>query len=129
MKKLFCLVIFCCSLTIVKAQTEDEWFKKYDGQQDWVAKNYIWLIDFIKWKPVNKMKTYIIKDIKATFLLLSPDDIRQLNIDGIYYCSVKHDDMFQLWNLYYPEVSKETWDTYCKGFIGLLNFDGFITKQ
>lgn len=128
MKYLFCLVVFFYSLSTVKAQSEDEWFKKYDGEPDWVANNYVWLIDFIDWKPVKKMKPYDIKDIKATFLLISPSDIRQLNLDGIYYCSAKHDDMYQLWNLYYPKVSKENWDKYCRGFIGLLNFDGFITK-
>lgn len=130
MKYLFWLIFFCYSSTSIKSQskTEDDWFKKYSGEVDWEAKNYIGLIDFIGWKPVKAMKQYDVKDVKATFLLLSAPQIRQMNMDGTYYCSYKHEEMYQLWNLYYPKISQEYWDKYCKGFIALLSFDGFPIK-
>lgn len=86
------------------------------------------LIDGIKFKPIKNAKNYSTRDMKAALLSFNSDDINQMNITSNYYCSVKHEEMYQLWNLYYPTINKSFWDKYCKGLIALMDMDGFIIR-
>ncbi|MBO9204852.1 MULTISPECIES: hypothetical protein [Niastella] len=126
---IFLLISFCCINTLIaQSKSEDEWAKIY-RPQEWKATDYVALIDSIKFKPMKNMKNHSVRDIKAAILSLNSDDIRQMNITGSYYCSVKHEEMFQLWNLYFPPISKSFWNINCKGLITLMDLDGYIIKQ
>ena len=98
-------------------------------QDDWKATDYTMFIDTIKFKPVKEFKNYSIKDIKTAILSLGQTEIRQMNITGNYQCQTRNEENFEIWKLYYPRVSKEMWNKYCKGFIALMDLDGFIYHQ
>ncbi len=100
---------------------------KFFQQKEYTALLYSDALDSIKFKPVNRLKGVSVKEIKAGILKLSSDDIRQLNITGNYYCSVKNEEMFRLWNLYYETVSKEMWKTHCKVYILIMDLDGVLS--
>jgi hypothetical protein len=122
------LGVFCIIGANAQTNKNENQLSEIYRPQIWKATDYINLIETIQFKPIKNAKNYSIRDIKAALLTFNSDDINQMNITGSYYCSVKHEEMYQLWNLYYPTINKSFWDTNCKGLIALMDFDGFIIK-
>ncbi len=127
MKKRLMFMFFCFSGLCLNAQkTEDEYKEIYNKYQ-WSASDFVNTLDTMiirgDFKFVKRLKNFDIKSIKATILNMGVDAVRQMNIDGWYYCSVKHEDCFKLWNLYYPRLNRTIFDSYCKGLVYLMILD------
>lgn len=109
-----------------------QWDNYYDRtpsgiKDNFQASDFIKIIDFVGYSP---LVAYIKGDVnlfKRLLLALEFADLRQMSITGNFYSrSKKHDDYFQLYNLNYKKISKETWDRYCPYLIPLMEIDGTI---
>lgn len=126
----FSVIIF---LNVSAQKTESE-YKEYYRQFDWRASDLVsamdTLIKYTDFKFVKNLKNSDMKSVKASILNLQPDAIKQINIDGWYFCSVKHEDLFNLWNLYYKKIDRKGFESYCVIMMFLMNIDGvFISKN
>lgn len=126
----FALIFF---LNVSAQKTEAE-YKEYYRQYEWSASDLVSALDTLiihaDFKFVKRFKNSDIKSVKATILNLSPDAIKQVNISGWYFCSVKHEDLFNLWNLYYKKLDRKSFENYCVIMMFLMEIDGvFITKN
>lgn len=106
----------------------DKWYDTYKTVE-YTAFDYIHLFDTLQFKFVKneKLKGVDATTIKAVFLQTSIEALRQMNRDGNYYCSLRHDEYYELWNIYYPKISKPFWDQNCKGLVILMSLDEIVT--
>jgi hypothetical protein len=54
--------------------------------------------------------------------------LKQLNISGWAICEYKPIDNFDTYNYYYSDISRYTFDTYCKELNALMILDGVIKQ-
>lgn len=110
------------------AQKTEAEYKEYYRQFNWSASDLVaaldTLIKYTDFKFVKDLKNSDIKSVKATILNLQPDALKQINIDGWYYCSTKHEDLFNLWNLYYKRIDRNGFENYCVIMMFLMKIDG-----
>ena len=98
---------------------------------EWNASKLVDFIDLIDYKPKNRFEGIPLDKLKSTILILSPETIKQMNINAWNYDKYKYDDCFRLWNLSYPDnkATKEKYEKYTYGFIMLLIIDGFLETR
>ncbi|ASS47860.1 MAG: hypothetical protein A3D31_18460 [Candidatus Fluviicola riflensis] len=97
-----------------------------DYYKDISASQIVSVIDKVGFSP-----TKITKDVKAfkiVILQLGTNEIKQVNIDSWWLCNNRKDDNFTIYNMLYKEVTKETFDLYCKELISLMVCDGTATQ-
>lgn len=123
LKNSLTVISFLCSINFVFSQTKPDpkWADKY-YEQELKGIDLVRLIDEYSFKPF--LLTNDLKKFKTVLLQLSPQAYQQINIDSWYLCSTKHDDYFELWNMYYTKISKSVWDEKCKGLMALMCIDG-----
>lgn len=83
-------------------------------------------MDACGFKPINITTDY--RKFRSIILQLSERAFTQFNIDTWYLCSYKHEENFQIYNMYYKQVSKSYYDENCKGLINLMIVDGTIKQ-
>jgi hypothetical protein len=133
--KIFIALLLAISINFsLKAQIKSETeYSEIYRTQVYTASNYNDLIDYlitnISFKFVRKLKDLSIRDIKGAIINMGSAAITQMNIDGQYNCVKRHEDIFNLWNLYYPKITMETWDNICKGAIPLMELDGVLITR
>ena len=132
------VVLVSCFLTLlslcVSAQNSEAEYKVFYGNSEWSASDLIkgldTLIKYTDFKFVKDLKNLDIRTVKATVLNLLPNDIKQVNIDAWYFCSVKNEDLFNLWNLYYNKINRKSFENYCVLMSFIMVMDGvLITKN
>lgn len=69
-----------------------------------------------------------LKDFKKIILQFDDADIRQLNISSRYLCTEKHNDNFEIWNMFYKRISKSFYYDNCEQLIALMILDGTIKQ-
>lgn len=99
--------------------------KKYDDIE-FNALKVVQVMDACGFKPINITTDY--KKFKSLILQLSERAYTQFNIDTWYLCSYKHEENFQIYNMYYKQVSRGFYDENCKGLITLMIVDGTIKQ-
>lgn len=97
---------------------------KYDDK-DFNGLKVVQTIDIIGFKPIRVKD---IKQFKSVLLQLSDKAYTQLNIDTWYLCSYKHEEYFQIYNMYYKAITKNLYDDNCKALITLMLVDGTIKQ-
>ncbi len=65
---------------------------------------------------------------RSLVLQLDNQTIQQLNIDTWWLCSQKHEENFQIYNMYYKPISKVYFDANCKELIALMEIDGTVIQ-
>lgn len=124
--------LVCFALNLHAQTKNSEERAKVYRSETWKATNYInfltSLTNNLNFKPVGILKGQDSNAIKTVLLSLSEEEIKQLNITGEYYCSVRHDESHLLWEIKYFKVPKDIWDKYCKAFVALMEIDGTLRK-
>lgn len=123
MKYLLILILTGIFSFQTKAQKTESEYSDYYGQHELTASNFVDALDNLKQAGyifVKALKDTDIKTIKAAILNMPVAAVKQMNITGQYYCSVKHEDCFKLWNLYYKSMSRENFDSYCVPLIFIM---------
>ena len=128
MKKVIFFIILLISLLQLKAQDTkpNPYGDKYDDKE-FNALKVVQVIDACDFKPI--MITTDIKQFKSLVLQLSDKAYIQYNISTWYLCSYKHEENFQIYNLYYKPVSKPFYDENCKALITLMLIDGTVKRS
>ncbi len=108
----------------------DSYYDNYPSniEKAFNASDFIAIIDLTKFNPrtVSMFKGDV-NLLKKTLYALDFPSLRQMSITGNFYSrSKKHDDYFNLYNLTYTKINKETWDKYCPYLIPLMEVDGLI---
>jgi len=86
-------------------------------------------IDLIAFKPVKLLKQFKGVDLKKFIYYANEQStLRQLNIDARYLCRNKKEENYEVYNLYYKKISKDTYDLYCKEINILMEMDGVIAQ-
>jgi hypothetical protein len=98
---------------------------KYDDK-DFNGLKVVQVIDASGFKPIKL--TTDIKQFKSVLLQLSQRAYTQMNIDTWYLCSYKHEEYFQIYNMYYKTVTRSFYDDNCKALIALMLTDGTIKQ-
>jgi hypothetical protein len=125
MKQSILIVLFTltCLSTFSQSKVDPKWSEQY-YKEEWSASSLSKLIDVVKFKPVSSVyKGADMKFFKVAILQLNQPDIEQMNRDAWYLCSTKHDDYFEVWNMFYSKITKEYWDKNCKGLVALMCLD------
>jgi hypothetical protein len=115
-------------LTFILFSQSDEnkgWSKKY-YEKNLSSTLVIKIMDECGFVPAKQTKD--VRDFKSTILQLSDKAFDQINIDTWYLCSNKHEENFQIFNMYYKKVTKEYYDTNCKALIALMLLDGTVRQ-
>lgn len=99
--------------------------KKYDDTE-FNALKVVQVMDACGFKPISITTDY--RKFRSIILQLSERAFTQFNIDTWYLCSYKHEENFQIYNMYYKQVSKSYYDENCKGLITLMIVDGTIKQ-
>ena len=86
-------------------------------------------IDLLEFKPIKLMKQFKGIDLKK-FIYYANEEatLRQLNIDARYLCRNKKDENYEIYNLYYKKISRQTYDSYCKEINILMEMDAVISQ-
>lgn len=86
------------------------------------------LLKYTRFQFVGNMKSIDIKKIKFILLNMTEAEIRQMNIDSKYSCEVKQEDYFKLWNLYYVNLTRSSFNNYCWVCTFIMRIDGIISN-
>ena len=96
--------------------------------QDFQGRDFIKIIDEVGFVP--RKNSYFNGDLnllKRLLLALDFTSLKQMSIDGDFYCRTrKHDDYFELYNLYYKNINESTWVNNCPWLIILMSLDDLI---
>ena len=101
----------------------------YYSRDDVTKYDLVKTIDLVNFKPVGELKNVSIKIFKTAILQPGSDNlIKQINIDGRASCSNDFNECYELWNLYYENVSKSFFKKRCIELTFLLDMDGIIKR-
>jgi hypothetical protein len=139
--KNFNLVYFTiiCLVITIKASGQSQfpdidpiWDTYYDRYPSGIENNYK-AVDFIRiieathFIPQGTLLRNDVQLLKKGLLMFDVAALRQMMMTGNYYSrTYKHDDYFELYNLYYSKISSETWIKYCPYLIPLMDLDGVL---
>jgi hypothetical protein len=84
------------------------------------------VIDESGFKPIKITQNTI--TFRSLVLQLDNQTIQQLNIDTWWLCSEKHEEYFQIYNMYYKPVTKAYYGANCKELIALMEIDGTVIQ-
>lgn len=84
----------------------------------------------IGFKPIKYLKDLDSNKTIQIFNSIEADTpmLKQLNIDSWFYCDFKKIDNFSTYNYYYQDISRSTFDKYCKEINALMMLDGVINQ-
>ena len=119
---LFILLII--SFQLLAQELKPNPFGEKYNDPNFEAMKVIKVIEPSGFKP-RKMTTDM-NEFKSIILQLSSRAYTQLNIDSWYLCSFKHEEYFEIYNVYYKYVPKYYYDENCKALITLMLLDGTI---
>lgn len=111
---------------------DPKWDNYYNNDPSGIGRNYkgidfIKVIEFVDFKPQSQQLRKDVQLLKKALLIFDEADLNQMRITGSYFCrTFKHDDYFELYNLYYNKITKEVWDKYCPYLLPLMDLDGTI---
>jgi hypothetical protein len=114
---------------------DPKWDNYYDNYPSGIDNNYrssdfINVIDKVNFVPNMRELKGDQQLIKRVLLMLSPEDLDQMRSTGNYYSrTIKHYDYFELYNMTYNKISKETWDRYAPYLLPLMDIDGTVSLK
>lgn len=123
--KLFTVLLLCFGSVYAQETKPNPYGNKYDDK-DFNALKIVSVIDAAGFKPIKV--TTDLKQFKSALLQLSERAYTQINIDTWYLCSYKHEEYFQIYNMYYKTVTRTFYDENCKALIALMLIDGTIKQ-
>lgn len=138
MKKiiLILLIIIQCDFLYSQDYKEllsPEWDSFYNANPSGILENFqgsdfIKIIDNVEFIPRT---SYRLKGdvtlLKKVLLVFKFEILQTMSMTGEFYSRTKkHDDYFQLYNLTYKRISKDTWNRYCPYLIPLMEVDGLL---
>jgi hypothetical protein len=108
-----------------KFGTDPKWSDKYMNVT-YTVYEYLDIAKKVKWTPKKDGRfkgSY--KLFEEVFLEVSHKNgfIKQLNIEGMFYCAKNHDILFDRYNELYTPIDKVTWDEYCPMLYSLMHTD------
>ena len=92
---------------------------------DFNALKVVQVLDMCGFKSVSMTDS---KTFRLVILQLSDRAYNQINIDTWWLCSYKHEENFQIYNMYYKKISKSFYDENCKALIALMLIDQTIKQ-
>jgi hypothetical protein len=100
-KILFVGLTLLSPIAFSQTNPDPKWSAKYHNEK-LTGVDLVRLIDEVNFK-LSIIKVDM-KTFKTAILQLSPEAYEQINIDSWYLCSTKHDDYFEIWNMYYMNI-------------------------
>jgi hypothetical protein len=81
-------------------------------------------------KSIKNLKGLDSQKLNQFFNSIEADTpmLKQLNISSWVYCDYKKIDNFETYNYYYKDISRTTFDNYCKEINALMILDGVIIQ-
>lgn len=138
----FLLLILIFSVLVTRALGQNnfpdispKWDNYYKSTPSGIEYNFsgndfIKVIELVNFAPQSSQLQHDAQLLKKVILNLDQADLRQMKITGNYYSrTFKHDDYFELYNMYYKKLSKETWDKYCPYLLPLMDLDGVVNLK
>lgn len=123
----FFFLCFLLHVTLYSQETRSNPYgEKYKDPQ-FNGLKIVNIIDKIGFKPFNR--TNDMTKFKTAILQLSDKAYAQLNIDTWYYCSLKHEEYYQIYNLNFKPITRDIYDENCKAIIALMLIDGVVTAK
>lgn len=99
-------------------------------ENNYSASDYINVIEKVNFIPVRKELNGSSQLLKRVLLTLGADSLRQMMITGNYYSrTIKHNDYFNLYNMTYSQINKDTWNKLCPYLIPLMDLDGTLNLK
>lgn len=127
MKRLFLIICFTCiSFGLIAQGLKPSPYGDRYGQIELNAMKIVKIMEECNFKPVKR--TTDIRTFKLLILNLPTNVFEQTSRDTWYLCSYKHDENFEIYNMYYQKISKSYYDDNCNAIISLMIFDGVIKQ-
>jgi len=111
---------------------DSKWDSFYESNPSGIESNYrgtdfIKVMDAVNFIPQSSLLKKDVQLLKKALLMLDEASLKQMSITGNYYSrTIKHDDYFALYNLYYNKITKTTWDKYCPYLLPLMDLDQVV---
>jgi hypothetical protein len=133
-------VIFSVLTIIASGQNQSteidpKWDKYYEDNPSEIetkhsATDFIRIIDLVNFTPQNSMYKKDVQLMKTILLMCDAATLQQMMMNGWYHSrTIKHDDYFTLYNLYYNKISKQAFDKYCPYLLVLMDMDKLINAH
>ncbi|WP_396165490.1 hypothetical protein [Flavobacterium sp.] len=118
MKTIFITILFFLSLN------------SYSQIKEFNTNDLKKIISLTGFKPIKNLKGLDQQQLNQYFNTIEADTplLQQLNIDAWAYCVYKKIDNFETYNYYYKDISRATFDNYCKEINALMLLDGVIIQ-
>jgi hypothetical protein len=119
MKKLLLILIIFTQILSVYSQTNE--FNTSDLRR---------VINIVGFKGVKTLKNFTDNDLIVIFSKIESDRafMAQLNINSWGVCDHYKINNFDLFNYYYLDITRTTYNTYCKELNALMLLDGTIDQ-
>jgi hypothetical protein len=137
-KALFVIALFVFVNSKCLAQTnyniDPKWDNYYNNYPSGIEENhnssdFIRIIKIVNFNPKSsllKSQDILIRGLYA----FDERALNQMNITGDYYSRTrKHDDYYELYNMTYNVITKETWDKYAPYLLPLMDIDGTVSLK
>ncbi len=100
------------------------------GQEfkDFTGFDLMRIVKSVDFKFVNRLKGLSIEKLPMVFNDLPSRVIKQINISAWVLCYNSERDNFEIYNYYYTDISRVTYDKYCKQLNALMIMDN-VVKQ
>ena len=139
LSRIIIISILALSISLNKSYSQeyremlsDYWDSYYDRYPSGIEKafqatDFINVIEHVNFIPKGSLMRNDQLLLKKVLLQLDFASLRQMMITGSFYSRTKkHDDYFQLYNLTYTKIEKNTWDRLCPYLIPLMSLDNTI---
>lgn len=86
------------------------------------------VIELTQFKGVGRLKGYAPQKINQFLNAVEANEpvLKQLNIDSWFYCEYKKIDNLETYNYYYKDITRNTYDLYCKEINTLMLMDDIL---
>lgn len=108
----------------------DNYYKKTPSgiEEYYSAVDFIKVIELVNFIPVRQ--GYDLNMLKKGILLMPLKILKNMQIRGdLSSRSKKHDDYYIIYNLYYNDIDKKTWDKFAPYLLPIMELDGVINLK
>lgn len=98
----------------------------FGQNDDFTSIDLMEVAEKVDFEFVNVMKGIPVKKIPWVFSQLSANVLKQVNINAWAICDYSKIDNLKIYNYFYKDINRNTYEKYCRELNALMEMDGII---